>query len=485
MEHRPPHVVLTPWRRWFATTYRSHCSLRFVKEQCFAAIAYVRYFSPSFICPSAAFSFSTSPAIEHKVSLFTLSPDMRTALLRTTLVGVLLAATLSGTAPDIFARCAAEGRPGSALLVEGGAQLICDLSGALKKVGQYAEKYHRTHGFSCTGPVAEQVKDKASKLASKIDTFVSIFESGYYGSASCLVNGNTPWNSARTVKDNESLKGCHHNGNSIRSVESHGSVMEELESSISRFTAVIGGESWKSGVSSVFRNTRGNECPLTLHEASMNTHCAGKLNQYGSTYGGLWKIKGEHYEMCNLYECTCSDYYSYAHPKIYWIGDGDSYDAEMLRTLREDLKTLNEGGESKCANLHTALSTHTQTQLHENNDKDNSRVDRRDGVHGNGDNVETEQQAGGSSGSTDTNATVVSENYGDSRARSEPSSLNSRNNDSNSMRASTDDNASTAPAQNSPLYTDIHISSSCRLGGVIFVFAGVFFGKTFILFPMR
>ncbi|KAG8339608.1 putative variant surface glycoprotein, (VSG) [Trypanosoma vivax] len=408
---------------------------------------------------------------------------MRTASLRTTLVGVFLAATLSGTAPDIFVRGAARGRPGSALLVEGGAQLICDLSGALKNVEHYAEKYHRTHGFSCTGPVAERVKNKASKLADKINNFVFSFESGRHGSL-CLVSRNTPRNSAATVENNELLKGCRLNRHNTHSVYTHSGVTNELENAISKFTAVINGESWKNGASSVFGDTRENDCPLTLHRASMDTECVGELDQHGTTYGGLWVIKGEHYGHCSEYYCSCS-WYSSPKPKIYWLGNGSSYDAEMLRTLREDLKTLNEAGESKCANLHTALSTHTQTQLHENNDNDNSHADRRDDVRGNADNIETEKQTGDSSGSTDTNATVVSKNHGEPHARSETSGRNSRNNDSNSMRASTDNNASTVSAQNSPLYADIHISSNCHLGGVIFVFAGVFFGKTFILFPTR
>ncbi|KAH8619420.1 hypothetical protein ERJ75_000164800 [Trypanosoma vivax] len=408
---------------------------------------------------------------------------MRTASLRTTLVGVFLAATLSGTAPDIFVRGAARGKPGSALLVDGGVQLICDLSGALKKVEHYAEKYHRTHGFSCTGPVAERVKNSASELAREIDNFVFSFEGGRYGS-SCLISRKTPGNSAVTVDNNELLKGCRHNRDNTHNVYTHSGVTNELENAISKFTTVVNGESWKNGVSSVFENTRENECPLTLHRASMNTQCKGELDQHGTTYGGLWVIKGEHYGYCSEYYCSCS-WYSSPEPKIYWIDDDSSYHAETLKTLREDLKTLNEAGALKCTNLHTALSTHTQTQLHKKNDNDNSHADRSDDVHVNADNIETEQQTGDSSGSADTNATVVSKNHGDSRARSETSTRNSRNNDSNPMRASTDNNASTVSVQNSPLYADIHISSNCHLGGVIFMFAGVFFGKTFILSPMR
>ncbi|KAG8340032.1 putative variant surface glycoprotein, (VSG) [Trypanosoma vivax] len=407
---------------------------------------------------------------------------MRTASLRTTLVGVFLAATLSGTAPDIFVRCAARGRPGGPLLVEGGAQLICELSGALKKVEHYAEKYHRTHGFSCTGPAAERVKNAAHRLAREIDNFVLSFEGDHYGST-CLISRDTPRNSAATVGNNELLKGCRSSRNNIRNAGTHGDVTNELDNAISKFTAVGSSVSWENGVSSVFgTNTRGQGCPLTLHKASMDTRCVGKLDEYGKRYGGLWEIRGEHYSYCSEHDCSCQGYYS-PEPKIYWIGDGSSYDAEMLRTLREDLKTLNEAGESKCASLHTALSTHTQTHLHENNDNDNSGADTGDDVGENADSIETEQHTGGSSGSTDTNATVVSENYGDSRARSETGGHSSSNNDSNPMRASTDNNASTVPAQNSPLYADIHISSNCHLGGVIFMFAGVFFGKTFIFSP--
>ncbi|CCD20533.1 hypothetical protein, conserved in T. vivax, (fragment), partial [Trypanosoma vivax Y486] len=371
-----------------------------------------------------------------------------------------------------------------ALVVEGGAQLICELSGALKKIEQYAEKYHRTHGFSCTGLVAERVKNSASELAREIDNFVFSFEGGRYGS-SCLISRKTPGNSAVTVDNNELLKGCRHSRNNIHNPGTHRSVTNELDNAISKFTSVVIGESWKNGVSSVFGDTRENDCPLTLHRARMNTQCVGKLDMYGKRYGGLWEIKGEHYSYCSEDDCSCSDDYSYAHPKIYWIDDDYSYHAETLRALREDLKTLNEAEESMCTNLHTALATPQKTQHHENNDNDNSRADRGDDVRGNADGIETEQQTGDSSGSADTNATVVSKNHGDSRARSETSTRNSRNNDSNPMRASTDNNASTVPAQNSPLYADVHISSNCRLGGVIFVFAGVFFGKTFILSPMR
>ncbi|KAH8619275.1 hypothetical protein ERJ75_000176200 [Trypanosoma vivax] len=409
---------------------------------------------------------------------------MRTASLRKTLVGVFLAATLSGTAPDIFVRCAAKGKPGGALLVEGGAQLICDLSGALKKVRWYAENFNGKHGFSCSKEAVQRVKSIAEALANKVDAFIDEFEKSSEQDLPCLAENNSRYNKPTYTKNNPKLSGCHSHWRGINGFARD--VEKELDEKIKRFTdGVVGGESWISGVSSVFgADTRGDGCPLTQHHSRTETRCKGKLDEDGKIYGGLWFIKGVDYDKCDTYYCSCSDYYyPYAHPKIYWIGDSFGYDAETLRTLREDLKTLKEAEKSKCTNLHTALSTHTQTQLHGNNDNDNSGADRRDDVRGNADGIETEQQTGDSFGAADTNATVVSKNHGEPRGRSETSGHYSRNNDSNSMRASTDNNASTVPAQNSPLYTDVHISSSCRLGGVIFVFAGVFFGKTFILFP--
>ncbi|CCD19983.1 hypothetical protein ERJ75_000454600 [Trypanosoma vivax] len=408
---------------------------------------------------------------------------MRTASLRTTLVGVFLAATLSGTAPDIFVRCTARGRPGGALLVEGGAELICELSGTLKKVWQYAENFYKNHGFSCLRDVAQRVKDSAEALTYKIDDFIFEFEKGNWEDVICLAETNTRRNEATYTKDGGKLSGCHKrrydNNAFIDDLE------KELNGKIEIFSGVGGGTGWKNGVSDVFgTDARGPGCPLTLHEASFRTDCKGKLHRYSTPYGGLWEIKGVNYERCSEHDCSCSDYYS-PEPKIYWIGDDDNDYANMLRTLREDLKTLKEADESKCIKRAMEPTRSPQTQLHENSDNEVSHANISDNVHGNAGGIETEQHTGGGFGAADTNATVVAENHGEPRARSETSHHGSRNNDSNSMRASTDDNASTVPAQNSPLYTDIHISSSCHLGGVIFVFAGIFFGKTFILSPMR
>ncbi|KAG8340033.1 putative variant surface glycoprotein, (VSG) [Trypanosoma vivax] len=408
---------------------------------------------------------------------------MRTASLRTTLVGVFLAATLSGTAPDIFVRGAARGRPGGPLLVDGGAQLICELSGALKKVRRYAENFREKSGFSCLKDVAQRVKSNARKLTDKIDAFIDEFENNN-GDDICLADLDTRRVKHASTKNNDKLSGCRSNWHGISGLTHD--VEEELNEKIEKFTGVgSDGESWINGVSNVFGDTRENGCPLTQHHSRTETHCKGKLDEYETPYGGLWEIKGVDYNRCYEYDCSCSgDYYS-AHPKIYWIGDDDNDYANMLKNLREDLKTLKKSDESKCTNLHTALSTHTPTRLHGNNDNDDSHADGSDDVRENADGIETERQTGGSSGSADTNTTVVSENYGDSRARRETSGRNSRNDDSNPMRVSTDNNASTVPAQNSPLYTDVHISSNCHLGGVIFMFAGVFFGKTFIFSPIR
>ncbi|CCD19812.1 variant surface glycoprotein, (VSG), putative [Trypanosoma vivax Y486] len=293
---------------------------------------------------------------------------MRTASMRTTLVGVFLAVTLSSTGPDIFVRCAARGRPGGALLVEGGAQLICDLSGALKKVRHYAENFYKNHGSSCLRDLVQHVKNSADTLTNQIDAFVDKFEKGNEGGAVCLAEINARHHEAPSTKGDARLSGCYEDWRGIDGFTRD--VEKELNETIKMFYGVADRESWKNGVSSVFgTNARGPGCPLTLHEASMGAGCKGKLHQYGTTYGGLWEIKGVDYERCDEYDCSCTGHYS-PEPRIYWIGDDDNDYANMLKTLREDLRTLKKAEESKCTNLHMALSTHTQTQFHGNNDNE-------------------------------------------------------------------------------------------------------------------
>ncbi|KAG8340273.1 putative variant surface glycoprotein, (VSG) [Trypanosoma vivax] len=409
---------------------------------------------------------------------------MRTASLRTTFVCVLLAITLSGTAPDIFVRCAARGRPGGALLVEGGAQLICELSGALKKVRWYAENFNGKHGFSCLRDVVQRVKNSADALAYKIDAFVDKFMMGNQNDVICLADFEANHKKIPSTKNSAKLSGCYKHWYNINDYIHD--VEEELNEKIKQFSGVARGESWKKGLSSVFdANTRGGDCPLTQHISLGGDGCTGELDQHGTPYGGLWEIKGVDYDRCGAYDCSCSNYYyPYPHPEIYWIGDGDSGEARTLRTLREDLKTLKEADGSTCTKQDVTPS-YPQTQDYENSDSGDSRADGSDDVRGNADNIETEQQTGDSFGEIDNNATVVSKNHGDSHTHSETGGQNSRNNGSNSVRASTDNNASTVSAQHSPLHADIHISSNCRLGGVIFMFAGILFGKTFVFFPIR
>ncbi|KAH8617742.1 hypothetical protein ERJ75_000344100 [Trypanosoma vivax] len=202
---------------------------------------------------------------------------MRTASLRTTLVGVLLAITLSGTAPDIFARCAAEGRPGSALLVEGGAQLICGLSGALKKVEQYAENFNADRGFLCLKDVAQRIKSNAKTLADKIDAFIDKFEKAN-GDDICLGDFDTGRMNPASTGNNDKLSGCRSHWRGINGFTHD--VIDELDEKIKKFTDVAsGGESWVSGVSNVFVNARGGECPLTQHNPLLGSRCKGKLDE--------------------------------------------------------------------------------------------------------------------------------------------------------------------------------------------------------------
>ncbi|KAH8620231.1 hypothetical protein ERJ75_000075900 [Trypanosoma vivax] len=268
----------------------------------------------------------------------------------------LLTVVLSGTALDIFVSVGGSGVPGGPLLVEGGAELICGLSGALKKVNWFAEIFRKRGDHAwCKQQIAEKVKSAAEKLANEIDAFIALFESVHQDDKDmfCLATGNSVPN-RRVSLPNDRLGGCaghwKFNGN-----YNHSDVAEELNERITAFTGGrAGGVDWKQGTSSVFGSRLRNDagCPLTQHKPSSAPRCGGKLDQYGTVYGGLWKIVGEGYGSCSENECSCSKHYAYdAKPKIYWIGadaENSLGRATLLKQLRENFSELGKGSEEGC-----------------------------------------------------------------------------------------------------------------------------------------
>ncbi|KAG8338922.1 hypothetical protein TRVL_10250 [Trypanosoma vivax] len=227
------------------------------------------------------------------------------------------------------------GKLGSALLEKGGADKICELSGALKHVAWTLNASRGREVPACHKAAREDLIEKIKEYYSGIDSTIKLFISKnnkqdyHYRSVVCLATGND--SSGYKPIDGtleEKLPGCTDKTMKDKEPLSITNASNMLKEKIAVFYSVAKSsyDNWLTGRASAFGRS-GEMCPFT--------EVGGwwEIEGHGKAFGGLFKV--------NTYGGF--DYpEQYNYPQIYWLG-GDESEGAMKHVL-ETLNVLEKGG---------------------------------------------------------------------------------------------------------------------------------------------
>ncbi|KAH8617980.1 hypothetical protein ERJ75_000334000 [Trypanosoma vivax] len=229
-------------------------------------------------------------------------------------VGVFLT-LLSASLPRLA--LSFEGAEGGPLLVEGAAEAICNLSGALKEVANVSLQIEAAIGkekLNCKIDTVKKVISDASSAAGKIDDFIREFENKNGERMTCLATTAGGYPKA-AVDTDKRLAGCRGNasvynassGASIEDRQRWTALLEGVETKLKTAYALFNNDSygsWKSGKFGAFG--RSTNCTLTMGSRGSGA----SLTAYGKKYAGLWEIRLERQYI--------GDHYM---PQIKWVGE--------------------------------------------------------------------------------------------------------------------------------------------------------------------
>ncbi|KAG8342660.1 putative variant surface glycoprotein, (VSG) [Trypanosoma vivax] len=230
-------------------------------------------------------------------------------------VGVFLT-LLSASSPCLA--LSFEGAEGGPLLVEGAAEAICNLSGALKEVANVSLQIEAAIGkekLNCKTDTVKDAVEQARDAAGRIDDFIKEFESKNGERMICLATTARGYSKA-TVDTDKRLAGCRanasvYNASSTASIgdRRHWSALlegvgEKLYAAYALFNNDSYG-SWKSGKFGAFGSS--TNCTLTMGSGNSGA----SLTASGKRYADLWEIR--------LAQQEFSYRVSYM-PQIKWVG---------------------------------------------------------------------------------------------------------------------------------------------------------------------
>ncbi|KAH8618012.1 hypothetical protein ERJ75_000335600 [Trypanosoma vivax] len=207
-----------------------------------------------------------------------------------------------------------EGAEGGPLLVEGAAEAICNLSGALKEVANVSLQIEAAIGkekLNCKTDTVKDAVEQARDAAGKIDDFIREFENKNGDLIICLATTARGYPKA-AVGTHERLAGCRanasvYNASSNASIEDRhwSALLEGVERRLNVAYNLFNDYSylWKWDEFGVFG--RSTNCTLTMGGGNSG----GLLTADGKKYADLWEIRLAKQNFGNRHG-----------PQIKWVG---------------------------------------------------------------------------------------------------------------------------------------------------------------------